>query len=144
MGTPTYMSPEQVEGLELDGRTDIYSLGVVAWEMLTGHRPWAGDSVEQVMYRQAHEALPGFAHYAIDVPPELARAIERALAKDRRKRWQSADELAAAVATATTASAALDGAGTDVTPHAERTPWYKPRVDRDRPDGATAGDAAAA
>jgi hypothetical protein len=97
VGTPVYMSPEQVDGLELDGRTDIYSLGLVAWEMLTGRRPWAGESLQDVMYRQKHDPLPSLVACGADVPRAVADAIERALQKDRGERWQSVGDLLAAV-----------------------------------------------
>ena len=97
VGTPVYMSPEQVDGLELDGRTDIYSLGLVAWEMLTGRRPWAGESLPDVMYRQKHDPLPTLAACGVDVAQPIADAIERALQKDRGERWQSLTDLLVAV-----------------------------------------------
>jgi serine/threonine protein kinase len=58
IGTPAYMPPEQIEGASLDARGDIYSLGLVAWEMLTGHRPWEGESLYAILYRQRYEQLP--------------------------------------------------------------------------------------
>src|SRR6476646_11726659 len=58
IGTPAYMSPEQIDGTDLDGRGDIYSLGLVGWEMLTGHRPWEGESLYAVLCHQRHHELP--------------------------------------------------------------------------------------
>src|SRR3970040_1014052 len=58
IGTPTYMAPEQIDGVNLDGRSDLYSLGMVGWEILTGQRPWAGESLYSVIYRQKHDQLP--------------------------------------------------------------------------------------
>jgi serine/threonine protein kinase len=97
VGTPLYMSPEQVDGVKLDGRTDIYSLGLVAWEMLVGRRPWKGETLYDVMYCQKHDPLPSLADCAIGVPASLARAIEGALEKDRGDRWPSAQDLLAAL-----------------------------------------------
>jgi serine/threonine protein kinase len=57
IGTPTYMAPEQIDGVNLDGRSDLYSLGMVGWEMLTGERPWVGESLYSVIYRQKHDQL---------------------------------------------------------------------------------------
>jgi serine/threonine protein kinase len=97
LGTPMYMSPEQVDGLELDGRSDLYSLGLVAWEMLAGELPWIEESMYTVMYRQKHDALPPLCQHTIGVPQVIVDAIERCLIKDREARWESADALVSAV-----------------------------------------------
>jgi predicted Ser/Thr protein kinase len=97
VGTPAYMSPEQVDGRRVDGLTDVYSLGLVGWEMLTGQRPWSGDSLYDVMYKQKHEALPSLDAFNIDVAPSLVRAIDRALLKDSQARWSSAEAFVAAL-----------------------------------------------
>ena len=95
LGTPQYMSPEQIDGEKVDGRTDIYSLGVLGWELLTGRRPWAGESLYGVIYKQKHEDLPRITTLRPRVPANLLFAIEGALAKDRTRRWQSIDEFLA-------------------------------------------------
>ena len=92
LGTPQYMSPEQIDGRQVDGRSDIYSLGVLGWELLTGRRPWAGENLYGVIYKQKHEALPPITSLRPRVPANLLVAIERALVKDRDKRWQNIDE----------------------------------------------------
>jgi serine/threonine protein kinase len=97
VGTPAYMSPEQVDGRPLDGLSDIYSLGLVGWEMVTGQRPWSGDSVYDVMYKQKHEPLPSLDSFNIDVEPHYVRAIERAVRKDPQERWPSAEAFVAAL-----------------------------------------------
>ena len=91
IGTPTYMSPEQMDGGSLDGRSDIYSLGLVGWETLTGRRPWAGESLFSVIYKQKHEALPSLTLQRPDVPAGLLAAIEVSLRKDPADRWPDAD-----------------------------------------------------
>lgn len=93
IGTPTYMSPEQVDGLPVDERTDVYSLGLVGWEMLTGERPWQGETLYAVLHKQKHERLPELAELRPDIPAYLLTAIEGAIEKDPARRWQSASEL---------------------------------------------------
>jgi serine/threonine protein kinase/alpha-tubulin suppressor-like RCC1 family protein len=97
IGTPTYMAPEQIDGGELDGRGDIYSLGLVGWEMLSGRRPWDGEALYSVLYHQKHVTLPDVRALRPDVPPHLAVAIEGAIEKERESRWQSMAELTAAL-----------------------------------------------
>jgi serine/threonine protein kinase/uncharacterized protein YecT (DUF1311 family) len=92
LGTPQYMSPEQIDGREIDGRADIYSLGVLGWELLAGKRPWAGQNLYGVIYKQKHEDLPRIKSFRPRVPANLLFAIEGALAKDRTKRWQTIDQ----------------------------------------------------
>ena len=92
LGTPQYMSPEQIDGALVDGRSDIYSLGVLGWELLTGRRPWAGESLYGVIYKQKHEDLPRITSLRPRVPANLLFAIEGALVKDRERRWQTIDE----------------------------------------------------
>ena len=92
LGTPQYMSPEQIDGGNVDGRSDIYSLGVLGWELLTGRRPWAGENLYGVIYKQKHEDLPRITELRPRVPANLLFAIERALVKDRTQRWQSIEE----------------------------------------------------
>ena len=92
LGTPAYMSPEQIDGLPVDGRTDIYSLGLVGWELLAGRRPWEGDTLYSVIYKQKHEPLPRLIELRPDIPHPLLYAIEGALQKHRDERWSNADE----------------------------------------------------
>jgi alpha-tubulin suppressor-like RCC1 family protein len=94
IGTPFYMSPEQVEGGALDGRSDLYSLGLVAWEMLTGRRPWDGESLYNVIYKQKHaELAPIEALRPGVVPHRLQYVVERMLQKRPAARWAGADGL---------------------------------------------------
>jgi hypothetical protein len=97
IGTPAYMSPEQIDGTALDGRGDIYSLGLVAWEMFTGHRPWEGESLYAVLYHQRHHELPEVRDMRPDVSDEMADVIAGAIEKDPSARWQTMDELIAAL-----------------------------------------------
>jgi serine/threonine protein kinase/alpha-tubulin suppressor-like RCC1 family protein len=93
IGTPSYMAPEQIDGDNLDGRADVYSLGLVAWEMFTGHRPWEGESLYAVLYHQRHHELPDVRETRPDLSDEIADAIAGAIEKDPAARWQSMDEL---------------------------------------------------
>ena len=97
IGTPAYMAPEQIDGGELDARGDIYSLGLVAWEMLTGHRPWEGESLYAILYHQKYEHLPDVRDIRHDVPDRLADAIAGCIEKDRDARWQNVTELIGAL-----------------------------------------------
>jgi serine/threonine protein kinase/uncharacterized protein YecT (DUF1311 family) len=91
LGTPQYMSPEQIDGELVDGRSDIYSLGVLGWELLTGRRPWAGENLYGIIYKQKHEDLPRITSLRPRVPANLLFAIEGALIKDKDRRWQTTD-----------------------------------------------------
>jgi TolB-like protein/tetratricopeptide (TPR) repeat protein len=94
MGTVPYMSPEQVQGRALDHRTDIFSLGVVLYEMATGRRPFAGDNPAAVISAILRDEPRAVIRVHPELPASLARAIDRCLAKDRDARPQSAREVA--------------------------------------------------
>jgi serine/threonine-protein kinase len=96
-GTPHYMSPEQVAGDRLDGRADIYSLGVVLYELVTGSKPISGSSAREVMANQVRQEPRPLTHMLPDMPAPLAKAITTALAKDPADRWGSAGEMADAL-----------------------------------------------
>jgi serine/threonine-protein kinase len=89
IGTPTYMSPEQCEAKEVTGSSDQYSLGVVAWEMLTGSAPFAGDSAVTTMYKHCHEPLPPLQDFRPDSPAEVLETVTRMLSKAPSERWPS-------------------------------------------------------
>jgi serine/threonine protein kinase len=96
VGTPTYMSPEQCGGGEIDGRSDQYSLGVVAYEMLTGRPPFAGGMMT-LMYAHFHEPVPPIELSRPDCPEPLRAAVMRMLEKDPAARWPSVEEAVAAI-----------------------------------------------
>jgi eukaryotic-like serine/threonine-protein kinase len=93
LGTAAYMSPEQAEGRSVDARSDIFSLGVVLYEMATGSRPFVGDSVFAVMSSIVRDTPPAPAEVNGAVPVELDRAITRCLAKAPDRRYQTAADL---------------------------------------------------
>jgi tRNA A-37 threonylcarbamoyl transferase component Bud32 len=93
IGTPAYMSPESLDGGPVDGRSDIFSLGLVAWELLVGERPWQSETLYSLIYSQKCEPTPSLVDKRPDVPDRLRKAIERCLKKDPDERWASADVL---------------------------------------------------
>jgi eukaryotic-like serine/threonine-protein kinase len=93
MGTATYFSPEQAQGLAVDGRSDVYSLGVVLYEMATGQPPFTGDSPVSTAYKHVREEVVPPSRLVPAIPPELERVILTCLAKDPADRYQSADDL---------------------------------------------------
>jgi len=93
MGTTRYMSPEQVLGHDVDQRTDIFSLGIVFYEMVTGHQAFAGGTATETMDRILHSAPEPIASFRAKARPELERIIWKCLEKDREKRYASAREL---------------------------------------------------
>jgi len=93
MGTATYLSPEQAQGLEADPRSDVYSLSVVLYEVLTAGPPFTGDSPVAIAYKHVQEAPVPPSRYNADVPHELEAICLRGLAKDRAARYGSAAEL---------------------------------------------------
>ena len=105
MGTPQYMSPEQANGLPLDGRTDVYSLGAVLFEMLTGRPPFEGPTLSAIFAQLLTSPAPTLASRGLSVPYELEHVIARALAKDREHRFASVAELRRVLASALPAGA---------------------------------------
>lgn len=94
MGTARYMSPEQARGIPVDGRTDLFSLGVVLYEMVSSHLPFAGNNTNEVISAILSREQPApLARFAHDVPAELDRIVSKALTKDREERYQSAKDL---------------------------------------------------
>ncbi|HKA20039.1 MAG TPA: protein kinase [Blastocatellia bacterium] len=93
MGTVSYMSPEQVRGMAIDSRTDIFSFGVVLYEMISGRVPFEGTSFGEVISNILATRPVPLARYADDVPPELERIVSKALAKDRDQRYQTSKDL---------------------------------------------------
>lgn len=92
-GTPAYMSPEQIRGEPVDGRTDVWSLGVVMYEMLAGRRPFGGEGVQEMLSSILIRVPELFASVRPEVPQALSEAVFKALAKDRDRRYASAAEL---------------------------------------------------
>ena len=109
-GTVQYLSPEQAQGLPMDARSDIYSLGAICYELLTGRPPYDGDTPAAIMMKHVYDPPPDPSEVNPVVPPAAARLVQRAMAKPVDDRFQSMDELAYAlveVRDAATAETAL-------------------------------------
>ena len=89
-GKLSYMAPEQVKGESLDARTDLFAVGVVLWEILTGRRMWADESDVGIIYRLTQDRLPPVEEFAPDLPAPLLQIASRALALDPRQRFEDA------------------------------------------------------
>lgn len=94
LGTASYLAPEQIRGEPVDARTDIFSLGVLAYELLGYARPFTGDHISTVLYKIMNEPPASLSEIDAGLPPELVRIVERALQKDRAARFASCAEMA--------------------------------------------------
>lgn len=97
MGTPAYISPEQARGENIDHRADIYGLGAILYEMLTGERPYAGDTVISVAIQHVNDPVPEILKARPDLPVEVDTIIRTAMAKEKQKRYPAALDLALAL-----------------------------------------------
>ncbi len=97
LGTPSYMSPEQLAGKKIDGRSDIFSLGVTLYQMLAGKLPFEGESMTQLMFAIANNPHPPIREVNASLPAWIDAIIDKVLAKDFEKRYQTGAELAAAI-----------------------------------------------
>ncbi|MEJ5223610.1 MAG: protein kinase [Anaerolineales bacterium] len=124
IGTPAYMSPEQAQGETVDARSDIYALGIILFEMLTGRQPYEADTPMGVAVKHITEPVPHILDIRPDLPPGIETIIEKAMAKDREARFQTAGEFSAALTAvahgmsgeeAIETAASITGAGADKT-----------------------------
>ena len=96
LGTPSYMSPEQLQGKHVDGRSDLFSLGVMLYQLITGDLPFKGESMATLMYKIANEPYPSLFDKRPDLKnlaPCLATIVDKALQKDVNKRYQTGAEM---------------------------------------------------
>lgn len=105
VGTPYYMSPEQFSEKEIDGRSDQYSLGVVAFELLTGRRPFSGETVAQILRGHLLDSAPDVRDLRADCPPALAAAVSRMLSKAPEERFPSLESVMTLLASMPTVDA---------------------------------------
>ncbi|MBH0195713.1 MAG: serine/threonine protein kinase [Nitrospira sp.] len=97
LGTPTYMSPEQIAGKKVDGRSDIYSLGIVMFELLTGHPPFKADNLSALLYAITHTPPLRLSAVRADLPPLIQGIVTCALQKDPVRRYRTGSEFAQAL-----------------------------------------------
>jgi serine/threonine protein kinase len=97
LGTPNYMAPEQIKGAPVDGRTDLFSLGICLYEMLTRRKPFGGDSLTSISYKIVHEPFPPLHEINPQIPDGFEDVVARCLAKEPGKRYQRGKELGSAL-----------------------------------------------
>jgi len=98
MGSPMYMSPDQILGRDLDGRSDLYSLGILTYTLIAGREPWDLDETSVLMFKQLQEAAPDVRRIRAETPEEWVAFLDRLLAKEPEDRFQSAQEVMEALA----------------------------------------------
>ena len=115
LGTPSYMSPEQLQGKKIDGRSDLFSLAVSLYQLACGKLPFEGDSMAQLMYRIANEHAPDILQFNPLLPPAFVAFLDKAMSKDADQRYQTGEEFAAALrASLGDGAAAAAGSGVDI------------------------------
>ena len=115
LGTPSYMSPEQLQGKKIDGRSDLFSLAVTLYQLVCGKLPFEGDSMAQLMYRIANEHAPDILQHNRSLAPALVAFLDKAMSKERGERYQTGEEFAGALrATVGGPSATATGVGVDI------------------------------
>jgi serine/threonine-protein kinase len=97
LGTPSYMSPEQLAGKKIEGRSDLFSLAVSLYQMLSGKLPFEGESMAQLMFKIANEAPTDILSVNPNVPPALVAFLDKALSKNPDERYQTGEEFGGAL-----------------------------------------------
>ena len=120
LGTPSFMSPEQIAGKKVDGRSDLYSLGVMLFQMLTGVLPFRGDSMAELMYKIANQEAPDVRSLRADLTEQTAHAVALSLSKRPETRFQDGEQFAADLRLAI-AALATAGATTTASSHAQQS-----------------------
>jgi len=94
LGTPTYMSPEQIAGKKVDGRSDVFSLGIVLFELLTGQLPFTADNLSAMLFSIAHHPHPAIQTLRPNLPARVQEIVDRALQKELPHRYRRAEDFA--------------------------------------------------
>ncbi|MCP4041842.1 MAG: serine/threonine protein kinase, partial [Gammaproteobacteria bacterium] len=94
LGTPSYMSPEQLSGKKVDGRSDLFSLGVMLYQMVSGALPFQGDSMATLMFKIANDPHPDILESLPDLLPCIKKIVDKSLAKEVEQRYQNGLEMA--------------------------------------------------
>ncbi|MEO6018401.1 MAG: serine/threonine-protein kinase, partial [Polaromonas sp.] len=128
LGTPSFMSPEQIAGKKVDGRSDLYSLGVMLFQMLAGVLPFRGDSMAELMYKIANEDAPDIRVIRKELSARLADVVALSLAKRPELRYQDGDQFAADLRAII---ATADDAGPPSVPATPGSPPEPPRTPYD-------------
>jgi serine/threonine-protein kinase len=111
LGTPSFMSPEQLAGKRIDGRSDLFSLAVTLYQLLTGRLPFEGESMAQLMFKIANEPPHDIRSVKPDIPDGIVAFLERALAKDPERRFQTGEEFGGALRASVAAEPAVPAPG---------------------------------
>lgn len=135
IGTPAYISPEQAQGHNLDSRTDLYSLGIVLYEMVTGELPFDADDITALLLQHVQQQPPSPSKVVSTIPVALETVILKLLEKNPNRRFQSMETLARALRATIPTTAELDPAKTDV---AEQRPEWAKTIQTDRLRDASA------
>ncbi|GEM_PF-742477 len=132
LGTPTYISPEQVQQTAIDHRSDLYSLGIVLYEMLAGRPPFVGESAFTIMRAQIDQVPPSVREFRPELPMSLEAILSKALQKDRNDRYQTASELVEAFSRAISAELATQPIENPLAPASVTLPRFplKPQTTR--------------
>ncbi|MFM2111791.1 MAG: hypothetical protein RLZZ271_451 [Pseudomonadota bacterium] len=136
LGTPSFMSPEQIAGKRVDGRSDLYSLGVMLFQMLAGILPFRGESMAELMFKIANEEAPDIRQFRDGIPPALANVVALSLSKRPETRYQTGEEFARDLQASLTAPAAP----ATPTPSTPPSSQFETTVPYDRTQAAAAVD----